>query len=146
MHCIEVCDGDADGLIARHQYRLSFPLPAERVTLVAGSKREVALLSRVETQFCDPNNTDICVFDISYDQNAASAQRLLEAGAAIRYFDHHRASQLKLHPRLAAHIDTSADICTSLIVDHPLGGAHRAWTIAAAFGDNLIEIAVQQAQ
>ena len=101
---------------------------------------------RVETQFCDLKNTDIFVFDISHDQNAASAQRLLEAGATIRYFDDHRASQLRLHPRLAAHIDTSADICTSLIVDHHLGGAHRASAIAAAFADNLTEIAEQHAQ
>ena len=146
MHSFDVCNGDADGLIARHQYRLSFPLPAERVTLVTGLKREVALLLRVETQVADLKKTDICVFDISYDQNAASALRLLEAGATIRYFDHHRASQLRLHPRLASHIDTSADICTSLIVDHHLGGAHRAWAIAAAFGDNLIEIAEQHAR
>lgn len=146
MHCFDVCNGDADGLIARHQFRLSFPLPAERVTLVTGLKREVALLSRVEKEVVDLNNTDICVFDISYDKNAASAQRLLEAGATIRYFDHHRASQLKLHPRLASHIDTSADTCTSLIVDRHLGGAHRAWAIAAAFGDNLTEIAEQLAR
>ena len=103
MQCFNVCNGDADGLIARYQYLLPFPLLAERVTLLTGLKREVALLLRVETQFCDPNNTDICVFDISYDQNAASSQRLPEASAAIRYFDRHRPSQLKLHPRLAAH-------------------------------------------
>ena len=103
MQCFNVCNGYADGLIARYQYLLSFPLPAERVTLLTGLKREVALLSRVETQFCGPNNNDICVFDISCNQNSASAQRLLEAGAAIRYFDRRRASQLKLHPRLAAH-------------------------------------------
>ena len=73
LQCFDVCNGNADGLTARHQYRLSFPLPAERVTFFTGLKRRVALLLRVETQFCDPNNTDICVFDISYDQNAASA-------------------------------------------------------------------------
>ena len=141
MKFIDVCNGDADGLIARHQYRLSFPVPISALTLVTGSKRDVALLSRVDIGAVNATGTDISVFDLSYDQNAESARRLLEGGATIRYFDHHRASQLRPHPQLATHIDTSVDTCTGLIVDRYLHGAHRAWAITAAFGDNLIETA-----
>lgn len=153
MQFYDVCNGDADGLIARHQFRLSFPVLPSRLTLITGAKREIALLSRVNVHDVAnngaandrPNDTAINVFDISYDQNAESAQRLLEAGAAIRYFDHHRASQLQPHPQLEVHIDTSAHICTSLIVDRYLNAGHRPWAIAAAFGDNLTKVAEQLA-
>jgi hypothetical protein len=64
-------------------------------------------------------------------------QRLLERGARVRYFDHHHAGELPRHPLLEAHIDTSPRVCTSLIVDRHLGGAHRAWALAGAFGDNM---------
>lgn len=145
MQFFDVFNGDADGLIARHQFRLSFPVPLDHLTLVTGSKREVSLLSRVDVRSIAADAADISVFDISYDQNAESALRLLEAGATIRYFDHHRAHRLQAHPRLAAHIDTSPHACTSLIVDRYLNGAHRAWAIAAAFGDNLTDTAQQLA-
>ena len=137
----DVCNGDADGLIARHQFRLSFPVPADNMSLLTGPKRDVSLLSQIKIGGTKTSIADICVFDISYDQNAESAHLLLNAGAKIRYFDHHRASLLKHHPRLDAHIDTSADTCTSLIVDRYLNGAHRLWAIVAAFGDNLTGVA-----
>ena len=35
-----------------------------------------------------------------------------------------------------AHIDTSADTCTSLIVNQYLNGAHAAWAVVGAYGDN----------
>ena len=141
----DVFNGDADGLIARHQYRLSFPVPCTDLTLITGSKREVSLVSRVDLSGIFADAVDISVFDISYDQNEASVQRLLDAGAAIRYFDHHRATRLLSHPQLVAHIDTSPQVCTSLIVDRYLSGAHRLWAITAAFGDNLTETASQLA-
>ena len=140
MQFIDVCNGDADGLIARHQFRLSYPVPAGQLTLITGPKREVALLARVDIGAARVG-AEINVFDVSYDQNAASVRRLLSAGSTIRYFDHHRANQLQTHPRLDAHIDTSAQTCTSLIVDRFLNAAHRPWAIAAAFGDNLAEVA-----
>jgi hypothetical protein len=140
MQFIDVCNGDADGLIARHQFRLSYPVPHGQLTLITGPKREVTLLARVDMGAARAG-AEISVFDISYDQNAASVRRLLGAGATMRYFDHHRANQLQTHPRLDAHIDTSARTCTSLIVDRYLNAAHRPWAIAAAFGDNLAEVA-----
>ena len=137
MRYFDVCNGDADGLIARHQYRLAFPVPAMDVTLVSGTKRDIALLKRIPLQAKSVVDAEISVFDVSYDQNADYALALLEAGATMRYFDHHSASKLQSHPRLVAHIDTSANVCTSLIVDRHLNGAYRAWAICAAFGDNL---------
>lgn len=141
MRYIDVFNGDADGLIARHQFRLSFPVPYGKLTLVTGPKRDVSLLSGVDMGSVADDAVDISVFDISYDQNAQSVLRLLEAGAILRYFDHHRASQLRRHSRLITYIDTSPYLCTGLIVDRYLGGAHRPWAIAAAFGDNLTDIA-----
>jgi hypothetical protein len=41
------------------------------------------------------------------------------------------------HPRLEAHIDTSPAACTSLLVDRYLDGAHRAWALVGAHGDNM---------
>ena len=81
MHYFDVCNGDADGLIARHQFRLSFPVVGTDLTLLTGAKRETSLLSRVDTSRDETKGADISVFDISYDQNAESAQRLLEGGA-----------------------------------------------------------------
>ena len=141
MWYFDVFNGDADGLIARHQFRLSFPVPAGSVTLITGTKREISLLKRIPLQAKSAQGSEISVFDVAYDQNADQAQALLKAGARMRYFDHHSASKLQSHPRLSAFIDTSASICTSLIVDHHLNGAHRAWAICAAFGDNLHSVA-----
>ena len=44
MRCIDVFNGDADGLCALHQLRLAEPAAAE---LVTGVKRDIALLERV---------------------------------------------------------------------------------------------------
>jgi len=137
MRYFDVCNGDADGLIARHQFRLAFPVPTVDVTLITGTKRDISLLRQIPAQTKLVLDADISVFDISYDQNADRVLELLEAGATIRYFDHHRANKLQAHQRLAAHIDTSASVCTSLIVDRHLNGAFHAWAICAAFGDNL---------
>lgn len=137
MRYFDVFNGDADGLIARHQFRLAFPVPAVDVTLITGTKRDISLLKQIPVQAKLVLDADISVFDISYDQNADRARELLEAGATMRYFDHHRASKLRSHPRLVAHIDMSASVCTSLIVDRHLNGAYHPWAICAAFGDNL---------
>ena len=144
MRYYDVCNGDADGLIARHQYRLAFPVPAGDVTLITGTKRDISLLKRIPVP-AKVLDADISVFDISYDQNADRARELLEAGATMRYFDHHSAGKLQSHPRLLAHIDTSADVCTSLIVDRYLNGTYQPWAICAAFGDNLHSAAQQLA-
>ncbi len=132
-------NGDADGLCALQQLRLVDPLEA---TLVTGVKRDIELLRRVNAAAGD----DVTVLDISLDANRDELLRLLNAGAAVRYFDHHYAGELPKHPNLEAHIEESPDVCTSTLVDRHLAGRHRPWAIVAAFGDNLKNLAVAMAK
>ncbi len=140
---IDAFNGDADGLLARHQFRLSHPVPPVQLTLISGVKRDIALLERVLAMRKVQDGDAIQVFDVSYDRNAVPVGHLLDAGARITYFDHHRAGLLQPHQNLCAHIDESPNTCTSLLVDRFCHGKHRLWAIAAAFGDNLTAIAWQ---
>ena len=126
----DVFNGDADGICALHQLRLTEPRAS---VLITGAKREIALLERIEPQAGDV----VTVLDVSLARNAPALQRVLERGAACRYFDHHSAGDIPLHPRLQTFIDTSPEVCTSLLVDRYLGGRQRAWAVVAAYGDNL---------
>lgn len=138
----DVFNGDADGLLARHQFRLAYPPESHGVTLVTGVKRDIALLQRIDVEGDGPlHPLHVNVFDISYDRNASAVDTLLAAGARIKYFDHHRAARQCTNALLDAQIDESPDMCSSLLVDRHLRGAHRAWAIAAAFGDNLAAVA-----
>jgi hypothetical protein len=128
MRHIDVFNGDADGICALHQLRLAEPAASE---LVTGVKRDIGLLARVTGGAGD----QVTVLDVSLDSNREGLQRLLAAGARVRYFDHHYAGEIPAG--LEAHIDTAPDVCTSLLVDRHLGGRYRPWAIAAAFGDGL---------
>lgn len=130
MGYFDVFNGDADGLCALQQLRLAHPREAAPVT---GVKRDIALLRRVPRE----RGAVVTVLDVSLDQNRPDLLELLQCGAAVDYFDHHFAGDIPSHPGLTAHIDTDADVCTSLLVDRHLGGAHRLWAVAGAFGDNL---------
>jgi len=130
MRFYDIFNGDADGLCALHQLRLAEPRAA---TLITGVKRDIALLAHVIPETGD----EITVLDVSLDANRSALLGALQAGARVRYFDHHFAGEIPRHPLLEAHIDTSATVCTSLIVDAHLQGCYRAWAIVAAFGDNL---------
>jgi hypothetical protein len=134
----DIFNGDADGLCALHQLRLAFPREAEAVT---GVKRDTALLTRVEARKGD----QLTVLDISMKTNGAALRALLERGVKCEYFDHHDAGTIPRHRNLSANIDTSPEVCTSLIVDRRLAGRFRAWAVVAAFGDNLIAPAIQAA-
>ncbi|MGH8773236.1 MAG: acetyltransferase, partial [Burkholderiales bacterium] len=126
----DVFNGDADGIGALLQLRLSEPVAS---TLVTGVKRDIKLLERVAPE----PSLDITVLDISLAENSDALELLLGAGAQVRYFDHHHAGTLPDHPALKAHIDTSPEVCTSLLVDRFLSGTQRIWAVVAAFGDNL---------
>lgn len=126
----DVFNGDADGICALQQLRLEQP---RATVLVTGVKRDIALLERVDAQAGDV----VTVLDISLARNAAALKRLLARGAQCRYFDHHFAGEIPVHPQLQACIDTAPDTCTSLIVDRHLEGRRRIWAVVAAFGDNL---------
>lgn len=138
MRTIDVFNGDADGICALHQWRLAFPAEA---TLITGVKRDIQLLKKVEVVDGDT----VTVFDISLESNRADVLRLLAAGAKLHWFDHHFAGEMVVHPALEANIDTSPEICTSLLVDRVLGGSYRAWAVTAAFGDNLHAVARETA-
>lgn len=134
LRCIDVCNGDADGLCALHQLRLAEP---REVELVTGLKREIDLLERVEAGAGD----EVTVLDVSLDRNRVALMRLLDQGVRVRYFDHHYAGALPSHSGLQASIDPAPGICTSMLVDRYLQGAHRRWAVVGAFGDNLAESA-----
>jgi hypothetical protein len=131
-------NGDADGLCALQQLRLSGDRGAEAgATLVTGVKRDIALLERVAASAAAGD--EVTVLDVSLDVNRAGLLALLAAGARVRYFDHHFAGDIPGDPALEPYIDTSPNVCTSLIVDRYLEGKWRGWAIAGAFGDSMTE-------
>ena len=138
MHCFDVFNGDADGLCALHQLRLEAPAESE---LVTGPKRDISLLKRVKAQAGDR----VTVLDIALSKNRDALDRLLAAGAKVRYFDHHQPGDVPSHPNFEAHIDTDANVCTSLLVNQFLRGRQLVWAVTAAFGDNLADAARQAA-
>lgn len=138
MHLIDVFNGDADGICALHQLRLAEPASSE---LVTGPKRDISLLKRVQAQAGDR----VTVLDIALSKNRDALDRILEAGAEVRYFDHHQPGDIPDHSRFEPHIDTDANVCTSLLVNQYLHGRHLAWAVTAAFGDNLADAARQAA-
>jgi len=134
MAFYDIFNGDADGLCSLHQLRLAEPRDA---VLVTGTKREIALLSRVDA--CGGDR--LTVLDIALDQNRPGLLRALESGAHCLYFDHHFPGAIPTHPRLETHIEYAPDVCTSLIVDAYLGRQFTRWAVTAAFGDNLHDAA-----
>jgi len=72
--------------------------------------------------------------------------RILGIGAKVFYADHHNAGDIPEHENLEAHIDTSAETCTAVIVDDYLNGQYRAWAVTAAFGDNFPNVAKAKAE
>jgi single-stranded DNA-specific DHH superfamily exonuclease len=139
MKYIDVFNGDADGICALHQLRLANPVDS---SLVTGVKRDINLLQKVEAEHGDR----ITVLDISLDKNRQDLIRLLQAGVKIIYFDHHFAGDIPVDNHLETHIDTNADMCTSLLVNAYLGGKYLTWAVTAAYGDNLFSAAETAAQ
>lgn len=139
MEYFDVFNGDADGICALHQYRLSQPAQS---TLITGVKRDIALLGKVSAGAGDV----ISVFDISLDKNRDAVLRHLQANVEVHYFDHHYAGDIPSNPNFNAHIDTSAETCTSVIVDSFLNGKFRPWAIVGAFGDGFDDLARKLAE
>lgn len=123
-------NGDADGLCALHQLRLAQPCAATRVT---GVKRAIALVQRVPAEAGDT----VTVLDVSLAANREAVAALLARGVRVEYFDHHHPGEPLVHPGLTLHLDTGAAVCTSVLVDRHLAGAHRPWAVVGAYGDNL---------
>jgi len=123
-------NGDADGILALHQLRLAEPTES---TLITGVKRDIGLLKKIDAAAGD----EINALDIAVEKNIVALTALLEKGVKVRWFDHHNPGELPVHANFQANIDTSAEVCTSLLVDRFLGGQYRVWAVTAAFGDNL---------
>jgi len=139
MKYYDVFNGDADGICALQQMRLTQPLES---TLVTGVKRDISLLKKVSAGKDD----QILVLDISLDKNRDELITLLDKGANIQYFDHHFAGDIPHSPRLQANINTDPNVCTSLLVNEHLKGQHLPWAVTAAFGDNLHQSALTAAK
>ena len=129
MANFDVFNGDADGICALQQLRLANPIQS---VLVTGVKRDISLLKQVSAK---PNDA-VTVLDISLDKNRDALLAVLNQEAHVTYFDHHFAGEIPNHENLNTQIDTAAETCTSLIVNHHLNGEHAAWAVVGAFGDN----------
>ncbi len=139
MALYDVFNGDADGICALQQWRLAHP--AESV-LITGVKRDIDLARRVQATAGD----EVAIFDIALEKNRGDVLRLLAAGARVIYFDHHFPGDIPQHANFEAVIETSAEVCTSLLVNQYLGGRFSPWAVVGAFGDSLPQRAEQLAQ
>ena len=135
----DVFNGDTDGIFAWHQLRLSHPRDA---ILVTGVKRDVGLVSRVDADEGDM----VTIMDVSHAKNRKDVRRLLDSGAIVEYFDHHNAGEMIDHPNMTYHINTEPNVSTGLIVNSYVGGKNRLWSIATAFGDNHMDLAMNMAK
>ena len=135
----DVFNGDTDGIFAWHQLRLAHPRDAEIVT---GVKRDVNLASKVNAKEGDL----VTIMDVSHAKNRKDVQRILDSGAIIEYFDHHDPKELIEHPNITYHINTEPNISTGLIVNSHVNGQNRLWSIATAFGDNHLDLAMNMAK
>ena len=138
MATIDVFNGDADGVCALHQLRLAEPQDS---TLITGVKRDIALVKQVNAVPGDA----VTILDISLDKNREALVDVLDAGAIVRYADHHFPGDIPEHDNLTTHIDTDAETCTGLIVNALLNNAYLPWAVTAAFGDNLLSTATAAA-
>lgn len=138
MTHFDIFNGDADGIIALIQLRKHRPIESIQIT---GVKRDILLLQQCQAKA----NDQITVLDISMEKNKTDLLRLLESGAAIFYADHHYAGDIPSHPQFEAHIDLSANTCTSLIINTYLKGKFATWAIVGAYGDNMNSSAEQLA-
>jgi hypothetical protein len=130
MAHIDVFNGDADGICALVQLRNAEP---RRSRLVTGVKRDIELVAKAEASAGDR----MTVLDVSFDKNRDAVVQALGAGAEIFYVDHHFAGSVPEHERLTTLIDTSPNVCTSLLVDQHLQGKYVEWAVTGALGDNL---------
>ena len=130
MADVDVFNGDADGICSLIQLRLAEP---KNTQLVTGIKRDINLLEKVAASSGDK----ITVLDVSFDKNRKGVDKALENGAEIFYVDHHFAGEVPENDRLNTIINTSPDVCTSILINAHLKGQFVLWAIVGAFGDNL---------
>jgi single-stranded DNA-specific DHH superfamily exonuclease len=130
MAQIDIFNGDADGICALTQLRNAEPMES---TLITGVKRDIALVAKAGAAAGDR----ITVLDLSFDKNRDGVLTALEAGAEVFYVDHHFAGDIPESDKLTTIIDPDPNVCTSLLINGYLKGAHVEWAVTGAFGDNL---------
>ncbi len=138
MH-YDVFNGDADGIFALHQLRLDDPRPD--ALLITGVKRNISLLKQIP----QGSVSSVTVLDVSLDKNRDELISLLVQGSKVLYIDHHFAGEIPRGASLSHHINPSAQVCTSLLVNSLLDGKYPLWAACGAFGDNLNEKALEVA-
>lgn len=137
MKNYDVFNGDADGILSLVQLRLTHPMQAE---LVTGIKRDISLVKNIPLDSLN-DESQVTILDISMEKNAGALSDVLATNAQVFYADHHRSGAIPDCDNLNANIDLDANTCTALIVDQLLDGQHHLWAIAAAYGDNLLQVA-----
>ncbi|UPR49016.1 DHH family phosphoesterase [Vibrio cyclitrophicus] len=145
MH-YDVFNGDADGIIALLQLRLSEPRES---VLITGVKRDIKLVSQAVSQIAEQDDhasvDSVTVLDVSMEKNLPALQSLLDNDIKVFYCDHHRTGDIPQSKYLDTLINTAPECCTSLLINQKLKGEYVAWAIAAAFGDNLKAVATRLA-
>lgn len=139
MH-YDVFNGDADGIIALLQLRLSEPKTSQ---LITGVKRDIALLKQV---LKSNDVTSATVLDVSMEKNQEALKQLLAQHIPVFYCDHHRTGEIPKSEFLETLVNLDSEVCTSLLINQKLKGKYQAWAIAAAFGDNLNQVAQAKAE
>ena len=130
MADIDIFNGDADGICALTQLRNADPRDS---VLITGVKRDIALVAKADV---GPGDR-LTVLDVSFDKNREGVIAALQAGAEVFYVDHHFAGEIPQSEQLTTIIDTDPNVCTSLLVNGHLRGAHVEWAVTGTFGDNL---------
>ena len=139
MNSFDVFNGDADGICALQQMRLAYPADTQ---LVSGIKRDIQLVKKVDAKPGDK----LLVLDVSLDKNIEAVKLLLKRDCQVQYFDHHLASDIPDNDLFKSYINTSADMCTSLLVNEYLKQRHVLWAITGAYGDNMLASAERLAE
>lgn len=129
----DIFNGDADGIVSLHQYRMHFPV--KNTQLVTGVKRDVELLRHMKYV----KHSRLTVFDISHKTNESYVDAILNNNNRITWFDHHQAGVYYPSNMFRLTFDTDPNVCTNMLVDSYVDGLYRPWTIVGAFGDNLHE-------
>ena len=117
MPHFDIFNGDADGICAIQQIRLNNP---QESTLLIGVKLDTLLLKNV----ISVKNSVLTVLDISSHANRGPLLKLLKQGNTIHYFDHHFSGGIPEPQLFHPHIDTSSEVCISIIVDSFLKDVH----------------------
>ena len=118
MKYYDFFNGDADGIISLHQYRIHYPQNSE---LLTGVKRDVKLLRHC----LDTMNSKLTVFDISLLSNKDYVDTILNNQNTIRWFDHHEPGNTELGEKFEIFVDTDPNCCTNIPVSYTHLRAHE---------------------